>query len=110
MFTINLKDGIIMTKPRLWLYITMQGGKLNISGTWYVLSLVFCMNFLRVHEDITQFIMVVYKGKGKRLVFERDLQDPASQAQRKDMWESCMFELELLQDIQNCISDTEKSL
>ena len=26
------------------------------------------------------------------------------------MWESHMFELELLQDIQNCISDTEKSL
>ena len=53
MFTINLKDGIIMTKPRLWLYITMQGGELNNSGTLYVLSLVFCMNFLRVHEDIT---------------------------------------------------------
>ena len=63
MFMINLKDGIIMMKPGLWLYITMQGGELKIVWTWFASSLFFCLISLRMLEHTLWLIMVRDKAK-----------------------------------------------
>ena len=50
------------------------------------------------------------KGKRKREHSLSDSSKVASRAQRKALWESQMFELELPQDIQNPIAATERRL
>ena len=50
------------------------------------------------------------QNKVKRLIVQLELHEPTSCAQRKALWESCMFEFELPQDIQNCITAIEKHL
>ena len=104
MFYFMLWPGDVFIYDGLWIFFRafnsgrMQGGEINNKGTLCVSSLVFCLIFVRVKKGIIWLTMVGDKRKVKRPIAELDLHELNSHAQRKALWESCMFELELPQD------------
>ena len=67
-----------MMRLRFWIYNKMQGGEINNGVTLCVLSLVFCLIFLRVQKGIIWLSMVVDKRKGKRMNSQLDFHEPTS--------------------------------
>ena len=100
----------IITNLSMRLYILMQGGGILIKCSLGYLESYCHECFIHGSSRNLQFFKKSDKGKGKREHSLSDLSKVASRAQRKALWESRIFELELPQEIQNRINATERRL
>ena len=106
----NLQIMSIISHYSMRLYILVQGGRTFISFLSSISESYCCESFICGSTRNLWYIKMSDKGKGKREHYLSDSSKVASRVQRKALWESRIFELELPQDIQNRITATEHRL
>ena len=100
----------IISHSYMRLYILVQGGGTFINCSSGIFEVYCCECFICGSTRNLWFINMSDKGKGKREHSLSDSSKVASHAQLKDLWESHIFELELPQEIQNCIAAMKRRL